>query len=97
MVQWLEAEPDRTAKELFDRLRREHPGMFVPGKLRTLQSRVKDWRRLEARRLILADPIDHDADPDAARDDSGEVDSTLLIVSLGEEGGFASVGDWGAA
>ena len=80
VVQWLEAEPDRTAKELFDRLRREHPGAFVPGQLRTLQRRVKDWRRLEARRLILADPIDHDADPDTARDDSAEVDSTLLIV-----------------
>ena len=93
VVQW-EAEPDRTAKELFDRLRRERPGMFVPGQLRTLQCRVKDWRRLEARRLILADPIDHDADLDAAGDDSGQVDSTLLITSPGEEGGFASVGAW---
>ena len=31
VVQWLEAEPHRTAKELFERLRREHPGMFAPG------------------------------------------------------------------
>ena len=31
VVEWLEAEPHRTAKELFDRLRREHPGMFPPG------------------------------------------------------------------
>ena len=92
MVQWLEAEPDRTAKELFDRLRREHPGMFVPVQLRTLQRRVKNWRRLEVRRLILADPIDRAAAPEAARDDSVQVDSTLLIGSLGEEGGVASVG-----
>ena len=41
VVQWLEAEPHRTAKELYERLRREHPGMFVPGQLRTLQRRVK--------------------------------------------------------
>ena len=57
VVEWLEAEPHRTAKELFDRLRREHPGMFPPGQLRTLQRRVKDWRRLAARRLVFADPI----------------------------------------
>ena len=31
VVQWLEAEPHRTAKELFERLRREHPGRFAPG------------------------------------------------------------------
>ena len=57
VVEWLEAEPHRTAKELFDRLRREHPRMFLPGQLRTLQRRVKDWRRLAARRLVFADPI----------------------------------------
>ena len=57
VVEWLEAEPHRTAKELFDRLRREHPDMFLPGQLRTLQRRVKDWRRLAARRLVFADPI----------------------------------------
>ena len=37
IVQWLETEPHRTAKELFDRLRREQPGVFLPGQLRTLQ------------------------------------------------------------
>ena len=57
VVQWLEAEPHRTPKELFERLRREHPGMFLPGQIRTLQRRVKDWRRLAARRLLFADPI----------------------------------------
>ena len=57
VVQWLEAEPHRTAKELFERLRREHPGVFPPGQLRTLQRRVKQWRQLAARRLLFADPI----------------------------------------
>ena len=58
MVRWLKAEPQRTAKEVFDRLRREHPGMFAPGQVRTLRRRVKDWRWREARRLILADPLE---------------------------------------
>ena len=56
IVQWLETEPHRTAKELFDRLRREQPGVFVPGQLRTLQRRVRDWRRLAARRLLFVGP-----------------------------------------
>ena len=56
IVQWLEVEPHRTAKELFDRLRREQPGAFLPGQLRTLQRRVRDWRRLAARRLLFVDP-----------------------------------------
>ena len=56
IVQWLETEPHRTAKELFDRLCREQPGVFLPGQLRTLQRRVRDWRRLAARRLLFADP-----------------------------------------
>lgn len=92
VVQWLEAEPDRTAKELFARLQREHPGMFVPGQLRTLQRRVKDWRRLQARRLILADPLDRDADPEVPSNDSVQVDSTLLIGSPGEDVTSESVG-----
>ena len=60
--------------------------MFVPGRLRTLQCRVKDWRRLEARRLILADPLDRDADPELARDDPNQVDLAFLIGRPGEDG-----------
>jgi len=56
-VTWLELEPDRTAKELFKRLRDEHPGSFADGQLRTLQRRVKEWRRLAARRLVFAEPL----------------------------------------
>lgn len=52
---WLEAEPDSTAKELFDRLREAHPDKFGPGQLRSLQRRVKDWRVIAARRLLFAD------------------------------------------
>jgi hypothetical protein len=53
---WLEAEPDRTAKELFERLQVDQPGAFPDGQIRTLQRRVQEWRTAEARRLILAHP-----------------------------------------
>ena len=57
VVTWLESEPDRTAKELFERLRGERPGEFSVGQVRTLQRRVKEWRRLAARRLVFAEPL----------------------------------------
>ena len=57
VVTWLELEPDRTAKELLTRLREEQPGVFSNGQLRTLQRRVKEWRRLTARRLVFAAPL----------------------------------------
>lgn len=56
VVGWLEAEPDQTAKELLLRLRAEGPGEFPDGLLRTLQRRVKEWRRLAASRLVFAMP-----------------------------------------
>lgn len=56
VVTWLEAEPDRTGRELFERLRREQPDTFPPGQLRTLQRRIKMWRRAAARRLVFAEP-----------------------------------------
>jgi hypothetical protein len=56
IVTWLEAEPDRTAKDLFARLQHECPGAFTEGQLRTLQRRVKEWRRLATRRLVFTEP-----------------------------------------
>jgi hypothetical protein len=50
---WLEAEPDRTAKELLFRLQEEHPGIFPDGQLRTLQRRVREWRAAAAKRLVF--------------------------------------------
>jgi len=50
---WLQAEPDATAKVLFDRLREKYPGRFQDGQLRTLQRRVHDWRRVMARKLLF--------------------------------------------
>jgi hypothetical protein len=53
---WLEEEPDRTAKEILERLQIQQPGVFPDGQIRTLQRRVQEWRTAEARRLILAHP-----------------------------------------
>jgi hypothetical protein len=41
---WLEAQPERTGKSLFDELQQRYPGTFSAGQLRTLQHRVHDWR-----------------------------------------------------
>ena len=54
---WLESEPDRTAKELLERLRTEDPSTFQSGQLRTLQRRVKEWRMTAARRLVFSEAI----------------------------------------
>lgn len=53
VLPWLEVRPDQSAPELFARLRHDHPGVYPDGQLRTLQRRVKDWRRLAARRLVV--------------------------------------------
>ena len=51
---WFDSEPERTGREFLDRLQRENPGVFGDGQLRTLQRRVKGWRRELARKLVFA-------------------------------------------
>ena len=51
---WFDEQPDRNAKELLERLKREHPGVVGDGQMRTLQRRLKNWRKEEARRLVFA-------------------------------------------
>jgi hypothetical protein len=51
---WLQENPEATAKSLFERLEQVYPGRFAPGQLRTLQRRIKDWRRVMARELVYA-------------------------------------------
>ena len=53
---WLEAEPDRVARELFARLQGELPGVFPDSQLRTFQRRVREWRQAAARQLVFASP-----------------------------------------
>lgn len=52
LLGWLQQTPDATAMELFSRLCADHPGTFDPGQLRTLQRRVRDWRRSMAKALL---------------------------------------------
>ena len=41
----LEIDPNQTAKQLLQGLQERHPGSFTAGQLRTLQRRVREWRR----------------------------------------------------
>jgi hypothetical protein len=50
---WFETEPWRTSRELFERLQEQRPGVFPDGHLRTLQRRMKEWRRESARELVF--------------------------------------------
>jgi hypothetical protein len=54
VLDWLQQEPDVTAKNLLKRLQCKYPGRFVDGQLRTLQRRIKEWRRIMARELVYA-------------------------------------------
>ena len=51
---WLQEEPEAPAKSLLERLHREYPGRFPKGQLRTLQRRIREWRRVLARQLVYA-------------------------------------------
>ena len=53
ILAWLQHEPDRTGIELLLRLQTEHPGEFPDKQLRTLQRRLKLWRRAAARNLVF--------------------------------------------
>ena len=50
---WLEAAPDATGKDLLDRLQQEEPGVFDDGQIRTLQRRLKEWRKDMAHKLVF--------------------------------------------
>jgi hypothetical protein len=54
LLLWLQQDPEATAKSLMDRLQRAYPGRFAEGQLRTLQRRIREWRRVMARTLVQA-------------------------------------------
>jgi hypothetical protein len=57
--EWFEAEPWRTSREQFQRLQAEFPGVYPNGRLRTLQRRLKEWRREAAWRMVFGTvPVD---------------------------------------
>jgi hypothetical protein len=57
---WFEAEPWHTSRELLERLQAQCLGVYRDGQLRTLQRRLKEWRREAAHRMVFgtmtADP-----------------------------------------
>ena len=50
----LEVNPAQTAKALFVGLQQRYPGRFFDGQLRTLQRRVRDWRREQLYKAEIA-------------------------------------------
>jgi hypothetical protein len=48
----LAADPDQTGRELFNTLQGRYPGHYTSGQLRTLQRRLKVWRRQAVQQLI---------------------------------------------
>ena len=67
MHEWFQAEPWRTSRELFERLQAEQPGVYPDGQLRTLQRRLKGWRRDVAYTLVFgATAADDGVQADAA-------------------------------
>lgn len=54
LLEQLQTSPEACAKDLFQQLQKEHPGVFPDTQLRTLQRRVKQWRSEIARQLILS-------------------------------------------
>jgi len=61
----LQETPEATAKDLFERVKRDHPGQFHDGQLRTLQRRIRDWRQVMARKLVYG-CLEQDAEPTEA-------------------------------
>ena len=57
----LQQEPDATAKLLLQRLQSHYPGQFPDSQLRTLQRRVREWRKIMARKLIYTSLPGNDA------------------------------------
>jgi hypothetical protein len=55
--EWFETEPWRTSRELLERLQSEYPGFYPDKLLRTLQRRVKAWRRTMAQRMVFGTSV----------------------------------------
>ena len=68
---WFEAEPWRAARELLERLQSEQADACPSGILRTLQRRVKEWRREKAHAMIFG------------ADDRATVDEATGALHLG--------------
>ena len=52
---WFEAEPWRTSRHLLGRLQAAHPGEYPDSLLRTVQRRVKIWRREKTTAMVFGE------------------------------------------
>ena len=52
---WFEAEPWHTGRQLLERLQAAHPGEYPGGLLRTVQRRVKVWRKEKATAMVFGE------------------------------------------
>jgi len=52
IVMWLEATPTLTSRQIMERLHEEYPNQYEERQLRTLQRRIKQWRRERADAMI---------------------------------------------
>ena len=86
---WFEAEPWHTSRELLERLQTQCPGVYPDGRLRTLQRRLKEWRREAAHRMVFGTVA---VDPgDAPEDGEGRLLSNRANDHFsGPEGGAKS-------
>jgi hypothetical protein len=50
---WFDEQPWRTSRELLERLQAEHPGLYPDHLLRTLQRRMKIWRKDKAHAMVF--------------------------------------------
>ena len=55
---WFEAEPWHTSRQLLERLQAAHPGEYPDGLLRTVQRRVKVWRKEKATAMVFGELVD---------------------------------------
>jgi hypothetical protein len=55
LLGWLEERPDMEAKSMFKRLQASGFGEFPDGQLRTLQRRVRVWRKQIVQQLVYGD------------------------------------------
>jgi hypothetical protein len=74
---WLAAEPDLQATDLLARLRDECPGGYPDKLLRTLQRRVRDWRREIAHRLVFGPGVPPGSSEDAGMPGAAPSGSTV--------------------
>ena len=52
---WFESEPWRSSRELLDKLQAAHPGEYPDNLLRTVQRRVKVWRKEKALSMVFGE------------------------------------------